>query len=132
MRFAVIDVNAKTVEVVECPDLQDAQQLAGLKLVDHGVVAPGMGIVVDEFGLFVSPAKQSYFAIFGRLFAGNGVLYAFDKNGVSVDLMALPPVIFMPSARAVERNIELGTVQRPQIAINGVVTWQWPDDRSGK
>jgi hypothetical protein len=132
MQFAIIDVNDKTVVPVECPDLVVAQTMVGLKKVDHGVVAPGIGIVVDEFGLYVPPDKQSYFAIFGRLYAGHGVLYAFNKGGESVDLIAIPPVLFMPGAAAVERCIELGTVQRPQISVNGVVTWQWPDPENRK
>ena len=130
MQFAVINVDQKIVGVIECDDLLEAQQLAGLGKVDHGVVAPGIGIVVDEFGLFTPPDKQSYFAINGRLYAGNAVLYGFDKKGESVDLSQVPAVLFMPSARAVERNIELGTVLRPEISVNGVVTWRWPDPRT--
>jgi hypothetical protein len=129
MQFAIVNVSNNTVGVIECDDLFEAQVAAGLKLVDHGVVAPGIGIVVGEFGLYTPPDKQSYFAIFRRLYAGNGVLYGFDKHGESVDLIAIPPVLFMPSYRAVERNIELGTVQRPYTAHNGEVTWQWPDRR---
>jgi hypothetical protein len=129
MQFAIVNVTTLTVGVIECDDLIAAQIAAGLKLVDHGVVAPGLGIVVDEFGLYTPPDKQSYFAIFRRLYAGNGVLYGFNRHGESVDLIAIPPVVFMPSARAVERNIEIGAVQRPQTTINGEVIWQWPDDR---
>jgi hypothetical protein len=127
MQFATIDVDHTQVTVVDGPNLEAVQIVMGLDKVDHGVVAPGIGIVVDEFGLYTPTDKQSYFAIFGRLYAGNAVLYGFNRQGESVDLLTLPPVLFMPSAAAVERNIELGIVHRPQITVNGVVTWQWPD-----
>ena len=130
MQFAIVDVTQKIVGVVDCDDLLEAQALAGLGGVDHGVVCPGVGIVVDEFGLFAPPDEQSYFAINGRLYAGNGVLYGFNKGGELVDLAQVPAVMFMPSARAVERNIEIGTVLRPEISVNGVVTWRWPDPQN--
>jgi len=116
--------------------VEKAMAEAGLVNVDHGVVAPitpdhpvGLAIIVYEFGLFAPPESQSYFVIAGHLYAGNAVIYGFNKQGDTVDIPGMPRVVFMPSARAVERNIELGLVQRPYIAANGVVTWRWPEKR---
>ena len=116
---------------VQSPSLTSAMALVELENVDHGVVVPGVGIVVYEYGLFVPPNEQHYFSIRTRLYAGNAVLYAFDKMGETVSLARhqVPEIVFMPNAASVERSIELGLVQRPQMAVNGVVTWEWPQPR---
>jgi hypothetical protein len=56
MHFAIIKPATQETSIVDCPDIRDAQALAGLSGVDHGVVARGLGIVVYEFGLMV-PAR---------------------------------------------------------------------------
>jgi hypothetical protein len=136
MQFAIIDPFKQTVEMAESKEIPYA--LAGLDRmrVDHGVVAPvtpespiGLGIIVYEFGLFTPPDKQAYFAIETRLYAGAAVLYCFNKKGETVSMPGVPRVQFMPSARAVERNIELGLIERPTMSVNGVITWRWPEAR---
>lgn len=128
MLFGIIDATQQTSTLEDWPDLRQAQRRAGITNVDHGGIAPGVGITVYQFGLFVSPAKQRYFAIARQLFAGNAVLYGFDERGESVDLLMLPQVYFLPGAAAVERSIALGLIQRPQMSVNGEVTWEWPSD----
>jgi hypothetical protein len=131
MHFAIINPIKKETVVVDCVSESDAYKIAGLSSarVDHGVIVPGIGIVIYEFGLFTPPSEQSYFAINGHLYAGVAVLYAFNKEGRTVSLQAVPPVVFMPNAEAVERSIQLGLVQRPQITVNGETIWEWPQPR---
>lgn len=114
-------------------DLVDTEKSAGLDpyAVDHGVVAPGIGIVVFEYGLFVEPQQQSYFAINGHLYAGCAALYGFDDEGETVDLDKIPEIQWMDSVEHIEREIAAGRVKRPQIAVNGKVQWQWPQKQSG-
>jgi hypothetical protein len=128
MHFAIIDPIKQETLVVDCVSQRDAYKMAGLSptQIDHGMIVPGLGIVVYEFGLYTPPSKQSYFAINGRLYAGVAVLYAMNKEGETVSLQALPPVVFMPNAAAVERSIELGLVDRPKTTVNGQVIWEWP------
>ena len=129
MQFVIVYPSRQNTIVADFTTLRAAQRFAKLGNVDHGRVAPGVGIVVAEFGLYVPSSEQSYFTIGGTLFAGNAVLYGFDSKGESTDLLMIPDIGFLQNAAAVERNIALGLVQRPQITANGKVIWQWPDDR---
>lgn len=132
MLFGIINATARTVEIADHPSDDAAKAQAGLVNVDHGVVlratdkAHGIAIMVYEYGLFEPPEQQSFFGLAGRLYAGNAVLYAFNAGGDTVDLKVYPRVMFMPSVRAVERNIQLGLIQRPIMSANDVVIWQWP------
>ena len=127
MQFAIIEPSAQAVIPAECNDIRDAMALAGLGHVDHSVIMPGLGIALYEFGLLALPAEQSYFATVGFMLATRCL--AFNKAGEAVSLLqcGMPDVMFMPDADAVERNIALGLVERPQITVNGLITWQWPD-----
>ena len=131
MLFVVIKARDQVVAPVDCPDLRDAQSIAGISNVDHGRVQPGVCIVVYEFGMFMPPRQQSYFAIRDRLYAGNAVLYGVNDGGETIDLPIekIPMIAFFPGADSVERNIQLGFVERPNLTANGVVVWQWPDPR---
>lgn len=135
MKFGIIDPTKKTTTTVEAKEFADALVLAGLKRgeVDHhDIVASGLGIVVFEFGLFAPAHRQSYFAIGGQLYGGNAVLYAYDELGVSIDFKrddwadVLNAILWFDSAADVEAAIAMTVVQRPQIAVNGEVGWQWP------
>src|SRR5262245_20075745 len=127
MRFVIIRPATQRIDVEEHAKIEDAYARAGLAILemDHGVVAQGLGIVVYEFAMFQPPAKQSYFTINARLYGGNAVLYAFDHKGETTDVNAVPTIRFIPTLKAVERNIALGLVQRPELRINGEVVWQW-------
>lgn len=135
MKFAIVDAFARTITIEDHKDIQDAMALVDLKSihVDHGVVTQarpvGLAIIVHEFGLFRDVNEQAYFSIGRQLFAGNAVLYGYDKRGETVDIPGTPRVVFLQNIAAVERNIQLGMVQRPEISVNGVVMWRWPDPR---
>jgi hypothetical protein len=131
MRYITIDPIKGTVKAIETDDFQFALETAGLESgrVDHGVVELGVSIVVHEFGLFVDPERQRYFAIGDQLFAGKALLYGFDYRGETVDLRRVPDVKFFLNAKAVEKAIVDGTIQRPQMKLDSEVIWSWPDPR---
>jgi hypothetical protein len=132
MKYVLIDAAEAVTRLVKCQGLDEAKILADLDPdhVDHGVILQGVGIVVAEFGLFEPKEEQSYFALEGRLYAGNAVLYGYDvSTGVDKDMTHMPPAIFFKDYEAVETAIDAGLVQRPEMAINGEVIWRWPEPR---
>jgi hypothetical protein len=132
MQFGVVNPFVQTTMFVNCETIHDAYILAGLSptQTDHGVIVPGLGIVVYEYGMFTPADRQAYFAVNRRMYAGNAVLYAFDHTGNEVNLTTLPPIIFFPTAQAVERNIALGLIDRPALTADGTIIWQWPEPRA--
>lgn len=132
--FTLVYPFSQTVRQAACADLDAALRLAGLQpgKVDHGVVAYDpetlvrLGIVVFEFSLFVPAREQKYFAIGKQMFGGNAVLYAEDSEGHLLNLDNPPLVQWLPGKDAIERNIELGLIDRPEVRVNNKVTWQWP------
>jgi hypothetical protein len=100
---------------------------------DHGIVQRstngGIGVIVYEFGLYVDPTKQSFFAIDGNLYAGNAVLYAFGAHGETIDMGMPPNIKFFDSIAEIESHIRLGKLNRPTMSLNGQVMWQWPQAR---
>jgi hypothetical protein len=68
-----------------------------------------------------------YFSIYGQLFAGNAVLYAFNKSGETIDIRQLPAIMFYRDVAEVERAIDAGAVKRPQMSYGETVYWRWPD-----
>jgi hypothetical protein len=134
MRYVIIDPQHRTILPGNFDSLRTAEQFAGLDpdKVDHGMLTRRIGYVVFEFGLFVPPVDQHYFAIGRQLIAGNAVLYGVDEAGESVDLMGstIPDVRWFLGENDVEAAIEAGEIDRPQTAVNGCVMWQWPDAQS--
>jgi hypothetical protein len=136
-QFAIIDVEAHTVHLIEDENISAAYDVAGLKSarVDHGMVHPatddrdGLGIVVEEFGFFVPRDEQGYFEVGGRLYAGNAVLYGFRKGGATASIEKAPAVHFFSDAGEVEAAIADGRIERPAMRINGSLVWQWPQPR---
>ena len=123
MRHAIIFARDQRIDRVDT-DIHAAKRIAGLgEDVDHGHISRALSIIVDGSGL--RKPNQAYFTIAGQLFAGNAVLYATDIAGETIDLDAWPPIAFMSSIAIVERNIELGLIQRPTISVNGKVVWAW-------
>src|SRR5262245_55681990 len=118
MLFTFINPAKQRVHIEDLPDIDRALELAGLDGLptDHGVISSGLAIIVYEYSLFVPVEKQHYFGINRRLYGGKALVYAFDERGETISLIhPIPPVTFMPSQRAVERNIALGLIVRPQI-----------------
>jgi hypothetical protein len=81
---------------------------------------------VHEASLFQAD-RLKYFSIYGHLFAGNAVLYAFTAAGETIDVKQLPSVMFYRDMAEVERAIGADAVKRPQMAYNDTVYWRWPD-----
>src|SRR5262245_52813754 len=131
MKFGLVDTKARTITTGEFADLDDAKKAVGLKPMetDHGTLSPDLAYVVYEYGLFVPKEEQTYASIGKALIAGNAVLYAYDERGETVPVERLPPIVFYKDAAEVERAISYGVVDRPKIAVNGVVFWQWPEKR---
>ena len=127
-RFVIVDPFARKVEAVDVETLIDAQAIAGLGNVDHGVLAPNLGFVVDEFGLFVPVAEQKYFGLCGHLVAGRAVLYGFDDVGETMNLRRseIPDVRWYLGVNDIEASIDREEIERPIIAFNSVVIWEWP------
>ena len=131
MKYVLINPILRTALGGDYHTLQDAERAAGLDPdhVDHGMISRRIGYVVYEFGLFIPPAQQHYFAIGRSLIAGPAVLYGCDQFGESVDLMrsTIPDIRWFLGQNDVEAAIEAGDIARPQTSINNEVTWQWPD-----
>ena len=128
MRFVIVNPHKRTVEGVDVKSLIDAQALAGLINVDHGQVARGLGFVVDEFAMFVSPLIQAYFELGGKLIAGAAVFYRFGELGETLDLRRseFPDVRWYLGVNDVEASIAREEIVRPIIAVNGMLIWEWP------
>ena len=128
MRFVIVNPHKRTVAGVDVEGLIDAQALAGLGNVDHGTLAPGLGYVVDEFGMFTPVSEQKYFGLFGHLIAGPAVFYRFDEAGETIDLRRseFPEVRFYLGINDVEAAIDRREIERPFMAVNGVELWHWP------
>lgn len=130
MKFIIISPRSRQVDAVEYDSLDDALIAAGIApgSVDHGVVRPGLGVAVYEFGLFSPPQTQKYFALGAAMFAGPAVLYGFDESGCTVDAdMTGMPLTWLPTQLDCEAAFAAGAVVRPQIKVNGAVIWSWPD-----
>jgi hypothetical protein len=138
MQFLAIKPREQRVEIVVADDSNAALQGIGLQQgkVDHGVIwhdeSGGLGIIVDEFGLFTPASEQVYFAIGGRLYAGPALIYAFDEAGITVDFQyGNPPfaLAWFENALDVEREIAVGGIERPEMRLDGELVWQWPQPR---
>lgn len=127
-RFVIVNPREKSVKAIECASVVDAEHEVGLSGVDHGVIMPGLGYVVYQFGLFVPAHEQHYFGLGGQLIAGPAVFYAFDERGETMNLRLseFPEVRFFLGVNDVEAAIAREEIMRPGMTINGVVLWEWP------
>jgi hypothetical protein len=132
MKFAIVDPKAKQVRLIDVSDAHNAYRRAGLDpmKVDHGMLTRDIGVVVQEYGFFVTPELQSYWAVGRHLYAGAAVLYAIDDQGRTINLAAgkLPSPLWL-DAHDAEEMMRAGRIERPVIAVNGKVLWQWPAPR---
>jgi hypothetical protein len=138
MRYGRIDAVAHKMQIIETDTFDEAQRLCGLKPheIDHGLIVNvpgvgGLGLFVDEYGLFVPPLNQNYFALGERLYAGNALVYAFDAKGVTVDFEDSEQlsIRWFGSGHDVQRAIQRGEIIAPQIRVNGELIWMWPAPR---
>jgi hypothetical protein len=124
MRFGLII--PPSVRVQDCEDFESALRAVGLRETDHGNVSDVLAIAVHDTSLFQGD-RLKYYSVYGKLFAGNAVLYAFAPSGETVDVRQLPPIVFYRDMAEVERAIDAGAVKRPQMAYGETVYWRWPD-----
>jgi hypothetical protein len=133
MKFGIIDAENRIAVIEDHADFRAALAAVGLRsgAIDFGGVSrhPIIQIVVYEYGLFVPRDQQHYFALNGRLYAGNAVLEQADDEGRAVDLEKMPAVRFLPTGDDAENAIQKGLVPRPKMSRDGVVYWQWPQPR---
>jgi hypothetical protein len=134
MLFGLIQPAIRRATIADFADIQAAQRSVGLSPgeVDFGGVPTvderRLHIVVFEFSFFVPAHAQNYFAIGGSPYAGAAVLFASDIDGATIDLAPpLPPIEFFDDAQQFEAAIKLGAVIRPEIKINGMRVWAWPE-----
>ena len=129
MRYAIINPAKQTLRAIDASSFDVALDVAELvkSEVDHSMVTRQIGIVVYEYGLYVPPDQQHYFALGRRLYAGNALLYGCDQAGETIDLTACPEPTFFKSAADVEAAISTGKIERPIVALNDEVIWKWPD-----
>jgi hypothetical protein len=129
--MVTIEPAATRITEVEADDPNQLRARLGLEAIDHAVVMNpvttgiGIGIMVIQFGLFVPPDQQRYFAINRSLYGGNAILYGFNEAGVTIDLQMIPPIVFM-SLKGVEEAIASGALNRPFMAVNDLKIWEWP------
>jgi len=129
MRVAIVEPKAHLISFVDVETINEAQRLAGLKAVDHGVAADGVGIIAGEYSMYVDPDQQDYFTFGGPLYAGNAVLYAYDKTGATIDVspeIKIAP-LWLHGRKEVEAAIAQGLVARPELTVNKRPVWRWPD-----
>ena len=88
MKFVTIDAHKAKVETVEAASPQEVYARVGLNpgAVDHGVVHPGVAIVVYQYCLFIPVEEQRWFAVGRQLFGGTAVLYGFDASGEKLSI----------------------------------------------
>lgn len=130
IKVGLIDAKNKTATLAHVASMEHAKQAVGLGAdTDHGIVYPGIGIIVDGHGLYKDPRDQHYFSIGRRMYAGSAVLFAFDEAGNNIDLTKLGVVMFYDDYKKAEADMRAGTIERPTVTINGSVIWKWPAPR---
>jgi hypothetical protein len=127
--FIIVDPHTRTINTMRCETFEEAKLAAGLDpyAVDHGALVQGLAYAVYEHALYVKPEAQAYFSIAGILIPGVAVFYGFDMKGETVDLRRseFPDVRFYLGINDVENAFATGDVERPVVAVNGVVLWQF-------
>lgn len=121
IKFGIVDAEAREVRREEHKDLVAAMASVGLERgkIDHGALGGGVSIVVYEFGL--KEPTEHHFSLGRQLFAGSAVVYQCDEMGDTVDFVRHLPAVFYLDRDKVERCIDLGLLDRPQMSINGEV-----------
>jgi len=130
--FGILRADLQAFAFSRFETLNDALLSIGLKPgeVDHGTVAPGVSIVVYQFGLYLPPEKTYYASINRQLIADRAVLYAYDKYGETASLttLSLPKILYHGMGQEnVEKAIQAGIVNRPVVKAGPNLIWQWPE-----
>jgi hypothetical protein len=67
-----------------------------------------------------------YFALNRYMVSGTCVVYGFDEAGDTVDAKMLPMQPRWLTGDEAEAEMQAGTLDRPKMALNGTLVWQWP------
>jgi hypothetical protein len=140
MRYLTINPYQRSCAEIDCKSFDEAMRSAGLvpQMVDHSRLSPEMAIVVYEYGLDENhQPHMMFFALSGLMYAGNALLYGVDRSGATVDVYAPREWInnelqWLGDAAAAEQAIAAGRVERPSIAVNGVIAWEWRYQRAAQ
>jgi hypothetical protein len=68
--------------------------------------------------------------VFEKLIAGNCIGYAFnyeDTISVTPEMISEEDVVWLPTQHDVEIAISKRLIERPIVAVNGIVQWIWPE-----
>lgn len=134
-RFAIVTPRSRHVHLTKQYDIRFALRFAGLlgstnhAIVGRRLTGGGVGIVLAGSSLFAPTHEQNYFAMSGRLYAGDAVLYGFDHNGATIDIGSLPTPMWFQSAAEADAAIKAGDVRRPRLCVRGRPIWEWPGPR---
>jgi hypothetical protein len=132
MRFVLIEPQNCSVKMVDTT-MAEAYQRMGLEPseVDHGILMPaendrpGLAVVVYQFSLRVPARTQRWWQLGNQLYGGNAVIYAFSKNGVTVNMDLVPPVVFFGNVDAVQEAINKGQLVKPAMYLDNQCIWEW-------
>lgn len=131
MKFLIIRPKEKTSSIEELPSIKAAWDSAGLQAgcLDFGQIDKHTAFCVYEFGLFVDPSEQHYFALGRSLIAGNAVCFGVNEFGDTVDFESFDDldIRFFDDSEHVKAALASGLIDRPQCAVNSIIIWQWPD-----
>lgn len=99
---------------------------------DYGNLGGGLSIWVYEFGLIEYVPGIRFFTLANhQLYAGRAIITGHDEWGESVDVpQGLEPslgVRFLGDLKSTRLAVENGEVDAPQVKVNGIVHWTWPD-----
>jgi hypothetical protein len=138
MRYGLVDPERRKFAVIDCPTIEDAYARVGLTAgeTDHGTVCRldnggSIGIVVFQYSFYVEVAKQHYFALGSKLYAGAAVLYQANRYGQTAPYAIANPLAprWFCNAAEIEEAIREGEITRPQVVMNGNLIWRWPEPR---
>lgn len=135
MKAILIDPYNESVSYVNVDGVDSIRKAARIDGgLDYGNLGGSLTIWVYEFGLVRYVPGMRYFALHDRqLRAGRAVITAYDGWGETIDVPdTLPPghwlgVRYLGDREAAILAVESGEVDRPQVKVNGVVVWSWPD-----
>ena len=136
MKFFVIDPKERTVTLTDSPSLKELQQKVIRGDVDHTTLTLAsyqghrLAMIVYEYGLVETSREQKFFSIGKNLYVGPGIVYGFDQEGETTDVVPddmEPPFspVFYLNIDHVELAIRNGKIDRPETSINGVPVWRW-------
>jgi hypothetical protein len=115
-KIAVINPRDRKVIYKTVPD-NEISRAAGGHLTSHNIVRHGENV---SYGLFNNGTPSSeipeYYALNGQLHHGTGVLYAFDQEGRTLNILPRvhPKPIWLGPLDSVETAVVAGLIDKPE------------------